>query len=457
MLLHNDAAEMNILGTAMQMETFCMENILQQEVKAEMFYQPTNKAVFQMLEAMLMEGKEINFASATAAYLDTEEGKADPKYTFALLDYAMLGQLDDSIVRLKEHYMRRRIWEICSRGAEVGVDNSIGVDEARESMLEQLKAVEEGMKTDVGTIKDAMRSLYELMNENAEGDGQRGIPTGFEGIDSHGYFQYGDLVVIAAESSQGKTSFAVDIATNVAKAGIPVAIYSMEMTQRQIAARMMAADTNINSHRLLAEKLSDEDAAKTNKSLGILSELPMYFDDKSTISVDKIYQSIRMLARKNGVKMAVVDYLQILSTNQKVLNIETFYGEVARRLKNLAKELGICIVLLSQLSRDPNTTEPNLRRIRGSGQINEAADWTFTIYRPEVYGKTYTGDYTSTPTHGTALIKCEKGRNVGTFDFICGFNPECTHFSNDWETAAAKAAEKQTQKPQQTTSNACPF
>lgn len=439
MLLHNDAVEMNILGTIIGRGTVIMEFVAKQGVTDDMFYQPKNRNVYRLLEAMLMAGKNISLTTATIAYLETEDGKADPQYAFLLDGNCMEAELDTSIAKLKDLHQRRRLWEICTRHMDVGTDQTIGVDDTKDGIIEDIKALDDNPKSDVSTISEALRILYSRMTENADGEGKRGIPTGFAGIDNHGYFQHGDLVVIAAESSQGKTSFATDITMNVAKMGIPVAIYSMEMTQEQIAARMIAADTKINSKHLMNEKMTEEEIQKTTKSFGKLETLPIYFDDSSTVSVDKIYQSIRMVNRRNGVKLVMVDYLQILSTNQKVLNQEIFYGEVSRKLKNIAKELGICVILLSQLSRCNDTTEPSLRRIRGSGQINEAADWTFTIYRPEVYGKVYTGDWAGTPTQGTALIKCEKGRNVGTFAFICGFDAACTHFTNEWIHPASRS------------------
>lgn len=144
--------------------------------------------------------------------------------------------------------------------------------------------------------------------------------------------------------------------------------------------------------------------------------------------------------------MAIIDYLQILSTNQKVANLETFYGEVARNLKNLAKELDMCIVLLSQLSRSYDNPEPNLSRLRGSGQINEAADMTFLLYRPEIYGKQYSGAYRNTDTKGTALIQCAKGRNVGIYSFVCNFDAEHTHFYDRTTMDRAYMEEQQRRK-----------
>lgn len=424
--VHNDAVEMAIIGTIISIGNNAMEHASQMITK-KMFYQPANAMLFGIMDKLLMDGKEISMSSVAVEYIATEEGARNPTYIMEVINYNQLATLDDNIAKLYELSQRREVWQVCNKYKDVGVSLAIPIEETKENIIDAVKNI--GCIHDsVKNIHDALKEVSDRLNENMSSDERRGIPTGFNAIDERGgRFQEGDLVVIAAESSQGKTSFALDIATNAAKYGIPVSFYSMEMTQAQIASRMISAITGIPSKSIMNDNMADNIAA-IDKAIGQVEQLPMFFDDDSTVSVDRIYQSIRQVARRNGVKLVVVDYLQILSTNERVQNTETFYGEVARKFKNLAKELRICIVLLSQLARDPNTTEPSLRRIRGSGQINEAADWTFTIYRPEVYGKNYTGQYSNVTPYGTALIKCEKGRNVGLFDFICGFNKNCTHF-----------------------------
>lgn len=136
-----------------------------------------------------------------------------------------------------------------------------------------------------------------------------------------------------------------------------------------------------------------------------------------------------MVYRK-GVKLAVVDYLQILNVNMKNINKEQAMGDAARRFKNIARDLNICVILLSQLARDKNDPRPTVARLRDSGQINEAADGTVLIYRPEVYGERYKypSPYDKVSTKGTAMIEVGKGRNIGNSRFIVGFNASLTKF-----------------------------
>ena len=132
---------------------------------------------------------------------------------------------------------------------------------------------------------------------------------------------------------------------------------------------------------------------------------------------------------KYGISGAIVDYLQILSVNMKGSNTEQQMGEAARRLKNLAKELDIWIVALSQLNRDSINPVPSLARLRASGQIAEAADVVMLIYRPELYGKYYPEPFQNADTHGTAMIDIAKGRNIGLAKFLVRFEAANTRFS----------------------------
>ncbi len=438
-LPHNDAAEQIILGTIISTGNRVMEHVSQSANYMD-FYQPHHAGLFRLLEQMNLAGKDINLANVQSEYLATDEGKKNPLFLMSLIDYNQLATLDENVAKVKDLHNRRKLWAICKKYETEALALNVGVDEVKEGLTDEVKSIDEADCSDLQPISVALKKVYDRITENMNNGTTRGLHTGFGAIDAKGGFQEGDLVVIAAESSQGKTSFALSIVNNAAKLGIPTAYYSLEMEQAQIAGRLMSADTGIPANHILNDNVEDE-VSVLDKSIGRIMPMPIFLDDKSTSSVEKIYQSIRKAARRCGVKLVAIDYLQILSCNGIYQNQEIFYGEVARKCKNLAKDLGICIILLSQLSRCNDTTEPSLRRIRGSGQINEAADWTFTIYRPEVYNRNYTGQYSNVTPHGTALIKCEKGRNVGLFDFICGFNANSTNFYDLTETPQAPQEE----------------
>lgn len=286
----------------------------------------------------------------------------------------------------------------------------------------------------IHNLVETLTELQETVDANyAGGDGKiTGTRTGLGKLDeASGGFHPTDLIVIAAESSVGKTAIAINIAVNAAQCGEPVAIYSMEMTRQQIAARMVSAESGVASSTILYKKLTDTQLEMYDKGIGRLTNCKMYFDDRSTSNIDSIISSIRFLVRKHGVRGAVVDYLQLISINSvRGMREEQQLAEYARRLKNVAKELNIWIVAISQLSRDNMNHEPNDNRLRGSGQIKEAADVVMLIYRPEIYGGNlrYPEPYQDVSTKGTALVKISKGRNIGMMQFIVGFDAARTKF-----------------------------
>lgn len=153
----------------------------------------------------------------------------------------------------------------------------------------------------------------------------------------------------------------------------------------------------------------------------------LFFDEKSTSSLDSIVMSIRMMKSRNDIKGAVVDYMQLI---QKMpgMSTEQATARCARDLKNLAKELDIWIIAISQLSRDRSNPLPSMSRLRDSGQIEEAADNIYLIYRARDNKQTYPEPFTGYPTDGTAMVIIGKGRNTGTGEFLCGFKGENTLF-----------------------------
>lgn len=226
------------------------------------------------------------------------------------------------------------------------------------------------------------------------------------------------------------TSLAIAFTLSAARYGDGVAFYSMEMKKEQIAARMISIESGIPANEIMYSRLGTEQFEAIDNGIGKIYDKPVYFDDRSNSNIDTILASIRTMKLKYGISGAVVDYLQILSVNMKGSNTEQQMGEAARRLKNLAKELDIWIIALSQLNRDSVNPVPSLARLRASGQIAEAADTVMLIYRPELYGKFYPDPFQNANTQGTAMIDLAKGRNVGLMKFLVRFDASTTHFTD---------------------------
>ena len=200
------------------------------------------------------------------------------------------------------------------------------------------------------------------------------------------------------------------------------------MTALQLTARLLSMQSGVSSDTILYGRPDEIELVSIDKAVGLLADKALLFDERSTPNIDTIINTIRIMKKRFNIRGAVVDYLQILSVNSRMYNKEQQMGEAARRLKNLAKELDIWVMALSQLNRDKDNPEPNINRMRDSGQIAEAADVVILVYRPEKYGKRYGGDFSNVDPKDTALINVAKGRNIGTFKFICGFNESCTKF-----------------------------
>ena len=326
-----------------------------------------------------------------------------------------------------DKYNRRRFFEI---GAYLqnncfSEENDIVdvVDEAKRQIDEVFPENGE----DVYTLEDAIRGVYENINRNMRGDGYlTGYPMGFKEFDRRsGGLQTSDLIVVAADTSTGKTSLAIKIAMNC---GCPVAFYSMEMKKEQIAARMISIETGIPANEILYSRILSDKILKIDKGVSRICKKPVFFDDRSNSGIDSILRSIHSLKSRYGIKGAIIDYLQILNVNMKGTNKEQQMANVARLLKNTAKDLDIWIIALSQLNRDKDNPVPSLARLRDSGQIAEAADTVIMIYRPEIYGKNYPDPFQGYSTNGTAMIDVAKGRNIGLLKFIAGFDKATTNF-----------------------------
>lgn len=341
--------------------------------------------------------------------------------TFDLYQYA---------ARLHDLAIRRKFWDIGQYLVSNSYSEAEDILDVTNSVSDELASLFKSTSTTITTIDDGLKSVYRMMGDNLSGDkALTGTPTGFEKIDSKsGGLQKSDLIIIAGETSQGKTSMAVSIMRNASLSGAKIAMYSMEMKKEQITARLLSMESGIPSSQIMYSRLTGSQIQEIDKGIGKLSGKGIYFDDRSTSNIDTIISSIRYMKLKFGIDGAIVDYLQILNVNMKGANKEQQMGDVARRLKNLAKELDIWIIALSQLNRDTMNPVPTLGRLRDSGQIAEAADVVILIYRPEVNNKSYPDDFSNVDTKGTAMIDIAKGRNIGLLRFICGFNAATTCF-----------------------------
>jgi replicative DNA helicase len=242
-----------------------------------------------------------------------------------------------------------------------------------------------------------------------------GLSTGFDDLDEKtSGLQNGDLVIVAGRPSMGKTSFAMNMAEHVAiKNQVPVAVFSMEMPGDQLAMRMMSSLGRIDQTKVRTGRLSDDEWPRLSSAVSILSSAPLFIDDTPALNPVELRARTRRLKREQGdLGLVVIDYLQLMQSTSTVENRATEIAEISRSLKNLAKELSVPVIALSQLNRNleqrPNK-RPVMSDLRESGSIEQDADLVLFIYRDEVYNE-------NSSDKGTAEIIIAKQRNgpIGT-------------------------------------------
>lgn len=431
-LVNDPKAEQYVIGSLLVDPT--AYTLVSQYLDEDCFYDPMCRDIWKAVDNMGKQGMPIDVISVSAELSKQKSNVTALDLMNISAQIASSAHVEYHAIRLQDLGRRRKLWVVGQQLSKVGLSEEILTADAHQEAIESIGGVFE--KADgVFTLDDAMNSLNEIMVKNATVGGvTTGTKTGMERFDEKGGLQKSDLIIVAGETSQGKTSLALCMTRHAIENGAKVAFYSMEMTKEQLTARLLSAKTNIPANNILySGSLSPSEIRMIDDARGKLPGENLFFDDKSTSNIDSILLSIRMLKMQKDIDGAAVDYLQILNVNSRSTSFsrEQAMGDAARRFKNLAKELNIWIIALSQLSRDSNCPEPNLNRLRDSGQIGEAADVVILVYRAEYYNRAYPAPFDNKddyPTDGTAMIDVAKGRNIGTFKFFMGFNKNTTNF-----------------------------
>ena len=240
-------------------------------------------------------------------------------------------------------------------------------------------------------IKSELNAAFERIDKiHSEKTSTRGVTTGFPKLNNYlSGLQNGDLILLAARPSLGKTSLALDIAREAAKDKVPVGIFSLEMSKEQLVDRMIAAEAKISLWKLRTGKLSEEDFEKIQNALATLSETPIYIDDAASSTVLQMRAMARRLQAEKGLGLIIIDYLQLIYGRSFRDSPVQQVTEISRGLKGLAKELKIPVLALSQLSRAveqrPGDHRPKLADLRESGSLEQDADVVLFIYREDKY------------------------------------------------------------------------
>lgn len=423
---HDDNTEFAVLATLMRYNDKFSE--YSDMLTEDMFYLVKNKAIYQCIAGVITENK-VSDVKALFDYAKTHEivYPLDELSLLEIVKFVSIDTLDQDISRLRRMWKQRKLWVELQLASQKVLDPMEDFDEVVNDTMSILGDIQNDMADGgIYSFDESIDELKEIVNDNAQGK-RKSLVTGFKLFDEHFLLRPTTLTIIAAFTGVGKSSIAMNIAMNTASLGNPVAYYSLEMGKSELAARALSGKAGISSSVIVNCKLEEYQLQQFDRAVGESGGLPIYIDERATISFDNTIKSIRTLVRTKNIKLAVIDYLQIYS--QVGNSVEASLAYMARSAKNIAKECGIAVILLSQLSR--GSSHPSINQLRGSGQIEESADNIVLIDRPEAYPNNsirYEGDFSDQDTHGTAKLILAKGRGVGTGNALVGFDGRFTQF-----------------------------
>lgn len=309
-------------------------------------------------------------------------------------------------------------------------ENLQGLIEQAESRLFEVS--QQHVKQDIISLEQILTDSFDRLDELHKDKGTiRGVPTGYRDLDNVlAGFQKSDLFILAARPSMGKTAMVLNLAHNVAtKAGLPVLIFSLEMSKEQLVDRILAKESGVNAWALRTGNLTDTDFEKIGHAMGTLSEAQIFIDDTPSITVSELRTKARREHHKHPVGLIIVDYLQLMSGGGKFGsegNRVQEISEISRGLKAIARELNVPLIALSQLSRSVesrNPQIPQLSDLRESGSIEQDADVVAFLYREDYYNP-------DTERKNILSFMIKKHRNGPTKDVELYFDREKQHISS---------------------------
>ncbi len=387
----------------------------------ESFYAEKHREIYRAILGIFSKGDPIDLLSVTH-YL-TEKGVLDriggASYITELIENVPAAGNANYYAQIVEQKCTLR--NLINAGqdiAEIGFSNPENVDEALDSAEKKIYQVTQSPTAQKFiAIKDTLGEAWNRLEHlHATKDEIRGVNSGFPALDNLlAGFQKSDLIILAARPSMGKTSLALDLARNAAtKFKVPVGVFSLEMSAQQLVDRMVSAEAKVDAWKLRTGRLStDEEFALVQEALGRLGEAPIFIDDQPGNNILKMRSAARRLKNEHGLGMIVVDYLQLMVPTQTRAsdNVVQQVTEISRSLKNLARELEVPVIALSQLSRavEQRGGKPRLSDLRDSGSIEQDADVVMFIHREDKMNKDKESDRPN-----IAEILIEKHRNGPT-------------------------------------------
>lgn len=439
----NIEAEMAVLG-AILLDSDALITVME-KISSEDFYRTAHQYIFTSMVELAQQDEPIDLVTLTAKLQDKKQLEdiggisylsqlANAVPTAANVDYYAQIVEEKSMLRR----LIRTATQIVSSGYASEDDVAMLLSDAERRILE---ISQRRSGTGFVPIRDVLMEVFDRVEYlSQQRGGITGIPSGFRDLDKMtSGFQRSDLIIVAARPSVGKTAFALNIAQNVGvRAKETVAIFSLEMGAAQLVQRMICAEGNIEANAMRNGDLKGDDWEKLTMAIGSLSEANIYIDDSPSLTVADIRAKCRRLKQEKGIGLILIDYLQLIQGRGRGDNRQQEVSEISRTLKQIARELNVPVIALSQLSRGVEQRQdkrPMMSDLRESGSIEQDADIVAFLYRDDYYDK-------ETEKKNIIEIIIAKQRNgpVGTVElaFLKQYNKFVSLDRTHQEIAAAR-------------------
>ncbi|MBE7008230.1 MAG: replicative DNA helicase [Ruminococcaceae bacterium] len=432
-LPHSLEAEQAVLGS-MLIDAGCIKDVME-KLRSEDFYLRQNREVFETIQTMFLYNRPIDALTVVGEM--ERNGTYDDKTTRAYLAELMeVTPTSANVLEYADIVLDKSLLRAVARAAgditKLVQDGEGGAKTVLEAAEQKIYAVRRGRSAqDLERIGPVLQGVLDRLAELSASDGKirPGLPIGFSAIDDKtAGFGDGDLVILAARPGMGKSSLALNIALNVAKdTNKTVAVFSLEMSREQLVTRMLSNAATVELSRLLTGNLRESDWVKIANATAMLSPLDIRFDDNPMLSVADMNAKCRRL---DDLALVVIDYLQLMNSaggkqNTRAESRQQMVSDMSRMLKIMAKELGVPVLCLSQLTRANEKRDdkrPMLSDLRDSGSIEQDADIVLFIYRDDYYKE-------DSEQHNIAECIIAKNRHGSTGKVNLTWSPEYTTFS----------------------------
>ncbi len=389
---HDDSAETSVLG-AVLIDKDALSEVID-FLRPEHFYKDVNGWIYDAMLSLFEKNEPVDVVTVTSQLKKMGKYKdaGGAAYLSDLTGSVPTSANVESYARLvHDHYTKRSLIRASAKITETAFDERGDVRSILDHAESEIFAISQGsVGKDFIPIKDALAESFDRLDElHKKGLTLRGVSTGFADLDHKlSGMQASNLVILAARPGQGKTAFVLNIAQHVAVTNKQaVGIFSLEMSKEELVDRLLVAQADIDAWRLKTGRLTDEDFSKLSEAMGELADGPLYIDDTPGLNILEMRTKARRLQIEHDVKLIIVDYLQLVDPGRRFDNRVQEVSIVSQSLKNIARELKVPVLAVSQLSRAVEargTKVPQLADLRESGAIEQDADVVMFLYRPEV-------------------------------------------------------------------------